>query len=63
MFDIDTIIITVMGVRASATIFKLSRTASSDSLEKDQCLLTLTQSRFLHLSLPEVTSAILRETP
>lgn len=55
---IYTIIITAMGVRASATVFKLSRSASSDSLEKDQWLLTLTQSTFLHLSFPVVISGI-----
>lgn len=63
MLDTDTIIITVMGVRASATIFKLSWPASSDSLKKDQCFLTLTQSTFLHLSFPGGISGISRQTP
>lgn len=52
-----------MGVRVSATIFKLSRSASSDSPEKDQCLLTVTRSTFLHLSFPGVISGISRDTP
>lgn len=65
MFDTDTItiIITVMGVRASATIFSLQRLVSSDSLEKDRFLLALTHSTFLTLSSSGVISNTLRETP
>lgn len=63
MFDIDTIIITVMGVRASAmTVFSLNRQVSSDSLEKDRFLLALTQSTFLNLNSHGVTLDITRDS-
>lgn len=64
MFDTDTIIITVIAEPLTfMTIFHLEKPISSDSLEKDQFLLSLTRSTFLNLSSSGVISDISRETP